>query len=67
MGPAKRGWAAIVAVLAVSAAFSAGNVDPRTGAIRRDRLILSWFGVTNFAVATVFYGTRERFQRKTCR
>jgi hypothetical protein len=31
--------------------FGAENVDPRNGAIRRDRLILSWFGVTNFAVA----------------
>ena len=31
--------------------FGAENVDPRTGAVRRDRLIFSWFGVTNFAVA----------------
>ena len=31
--------------------FGAENVDPRTGAVRRDRVILSWFGVTNFALA----------------
>lgn len=31
--------------------FGAENVDPRTGAVRADRLILSWYGVTNFAVA----------------
>ncbi len=27
------------------------NVDPATGAVRRDRVIMSWFGVTNFAMA----------------
>jgi L-ascorbate metabolism protein UlaG (beta-lactamase superfamily) len=31
--------------------FGAGNVDPRTGAIRKDRVLLTWFGVTNFAMA----------------
>ncbi|MGH2953747.1 MAG: MBL fold metallo-hydrolase [Solirubrobacterales bacterium] len=31
--------------------FGALNVHPRTGALREDRLILSWFGVTNFAMA----------------
>ncbi len=31
--------------------FGARNVDPRSGEIRRDRLIFSWFGVTNFAMA----------------
>ncbi len=31
--------------------FGAENVDQRTGAVRRDRAILSWFGVTNFAFA----------------
>ena len=31
--------------------FGAENVDPRTGAVRRDRVIMSWFGVTNFAMA----------------
>jgi len=31
--------------------FGAENVDRTTGALRRDRLILSWFGVTNFAMA----------------
>lgn len=31
--------------------FGRRNVDPRTGAVRRDRLILSWVGVTNFAMA----------------
>ena len=31
--------------------FGAANVDPRSGAVRRDKLIMSWFGVTNFAMA----------------
>src|SRR4051794_14787941 len=31
--------------------FGAGNVDPATGAVRRDKVIISWFGVTNFAMA----------------
>ncbi len=31
--------------------FGAGNVDAATGAVRRDRVILSWFGVSNFAMA----------------
>ena len=31
--------------------FGAGNVDARTGAVRADRMIMSWYGVTNFAVA----------------
>ena len=31
--------------------LGAENVDPRTGAVRRDRVILSWFGVTNFVMA----------------
>jgi L-ascorbate metabolism protein UlaG (beta-lactamase superfamily) len=31
--------------------FGAANVDPATGAVRRDKVILSWFGVTNFAMA----------------
>ena len=31
--------------------FGVENVDPRTGSVRRDRVILSWFGVTNFAMA----------------
>jgi L-ascorbate metabolism protein UlaG (beta-lactamase superfamily) len=31
--------------------FGAANVDATTGAVRRDKLILSWFGVTNFAMA----------------
>ncbi len=31
--------------------FGAANVDPATGAVRRDRVILSWVGVTNFAMA----------------
>jgi L-ascorbate metabolism protein UlaG (beta-lactamase superfamily) len=31
--------------------FGAANVDQATGAVRPDRLIMSWFGVTNFAVA----------------
>jgi hypothetical protein len=28
-----------------------GNVDQRTGAVRRDRVILSWVGVSNFVMA----------------
>lgn len=31
--------------------FGRQNVNPANGEIRRDRLILSWFGVTNFAMA----------------
>ena len=31
--------------------FGAANVHPRTGAVREDRVIMSWFGVTNFALA----------------
>jgi L-ascorbate metabolism protein UlaG (beta-lactamase superfamily) len=31
--------------------FGARNIDSRTGRPRRDRLILSWFGVSNFAMA----------------
>jgi hypothetical protein len=31
--------------------FGEGNVHPVTGAVRRDRVILSWFGCTSFAVA----------------
>jgi hypothetical protein len=31
--------------------FGADNVDPRTGAVARDRLILSWFGVSSLAMA----------------
>jgi len=31
--------------------FGPANVNPRTGAVRRNRVILSWFGVTNFAMA----------------
>lgn len=31
--------------------FGAENVDQDTGAVRADRVILSWFGVTNFAAA----------------
>jgi hypothetical protein len=31
--------------------FGAANVDARTGAVRRDKVVMSWFGVTNFAMA----------------
>lgn len=31
--------------------FGAGNVDPETGAVRSDRVILSWFGVASYAAA----------------
>lgn len=31
--------------------FGSDNVDPDTGAVRPDAVILSWFGVTNYAVA----------------
>jgi hypothetical protein len=31
--------------------FGVENVDPTTGEVRSDRVILSWFGVTNFAAA----------------
>jgi hypothetical protein len=47
--PALRGRAATVAVR--RRVFGAANVDRRTGAVRRDRVILSWFGVSSFAMA----------------
>jgi hypothetical protein len=31
--------------------FGAANVDPSTGAVRSDRVILSWFGVASYAAA----------------
>jgi hypothetical protein len=31
--------------------FGLDNVNPRTGAVRRDRVILSWMGVSSFAAA----------------
>src|ERR1700712_5064816 len=31
--------------------FGLNNVDPKTGAIRADRVILSWTGVSGFAAA----------------
>ena len=31
--------------------FGVNNVDPQTGAVRPDRVILSWTGVSNFAAA----------------
>ena len=31
--------------------FGAQNVDPATGAVRDDRVILSWFGISSLAVA----------------
>jgi hypothetical protein len=31
--------------------FGAANVDPRTGTVRDDRVILSWFGVAGYAAA----------------
>lgn len=31
--------------------FGARNVHPRTGAVRRDRVVLSWFGCAGFALA----------------
>ena len=31
--------------------FGRANVDRRSGAVRRDRVILSWFGVSSFAMA----------------
>lgn len=31
--------------------FGLDNVDPRTGAVRRNRVILSWMGVSGFAAA----------------
>src|SRR3954451_11386249 len=31
--------------------FGAENVDPATGAVRKDRVVLSWFGVSSLALA----------------
>lgn len=49
--PAGRTTAASELVAARTAVFGADNVDQGTGAIRADRVIFSWFGVANFAVA----------------
>jgi hypothetical protein len=38
-------------VEARTAFFGRANVDRRTGAVRRGRVILSWFGVSSFAMA----------------
>ncbi|MCK8614010.1 MBL fold metallo-hydrolase [Gordonia sp. C13] len=38
-------------VSARSAVFGTHNVDQATGAVRNDRVIFSWFGVSSFAVA----------------
>ncbi|KAF0968087.1 MBL fold metallo-hydrolase [Gordonia sp. YY1] len=38
-------------VAARSAVFGADNVDQTTGAVRDDRVLFSWFGVSSFAVA----------------
>lgn len=31
--------------------FGASNVDPKTGAVRKDRVIMSWFGVASYAAS----------------
>src|SRR5262245_28631062 len=31
--------------------FGLDNVDPETGAVRSDRVILSWFGITSYAAS----------------
>ena len=38
-------------IAARTTVFGAATVDQATGAVRPDRLVLSWYGVTNFAVA----------------
>lgn len=38
-------------VAARSAVFGEHNVDQTTGALRADRIVFSWFGVSGFAVA----------------
>jgi L-ascorbate metabolism protein UlaG (beta-lactamase superfamily) len=47
--PQLRGRAAMVD--ARTKFFGRANVDRRTGAVRRGRVILSWFGVSSFAMA----------------
>jgi hypothetical protein len=47
--PELRGRAATIA--ARTEVFGGENVDRRTGALRRDRVVLSWFGVSSFAMA----------------
>ena len=47
--PSLRGRAAMVD--ARTKFFGRANVDRRTGAVRRGRVILSWFGVSSFAMA----------------
>jgi L-ascorbate metabolism protein UlaG (beta-lactamase superfamily) len=56
--PGARGGGAVAAaitheqtVAARTRFFGAANVNQTTGALPRDRVILSWFGVTNFAMA----------------
>ncbi|GAC56435.1 hypothetical protein GOHSU_06_00470 [Gordonia hirsuta DSM 44140 = NBRC 16056] len=49
--PAGRADAASELVAARTAVFGATNVDQATGAVRADRVLFSWFGVANFAVA----------------
>lgn len=49
--PTGRAVADSELIAARTAVFGASNVDPATGAIRADRVIFSWFGVANFAVA----------------
>jgi L-ascorbate metabolism protein UlaG (beta-lactamase superfamily) len=56
--PGARGGGAVASaitreqtVAARTKFFGADNVDQRTGAVPRDKVLLSWFGVTNFAMA----------------
>jgi len=50
-GPVLRAVSPALTLKARQRYFGAENVDPVSGAVRRDRVILSWFGVTNFAMA----------------
>lgn len=50
-GPVAKAASRAEVVAARQRFFGIRNVDPRTGRVRGDRVILSWFGVTNFAMA----------------
>src|SRR3954453_23616996 len=49
--PAAAGAASRETIAARTHFFGAENVDPATGAVRDDRVILSWFGISSLAVA----------------
>src|SRR3954453_20099140 len=49
--PAAAGAASRETIAARTHFFGAENVDQATGAVRDDRVILSWFGISSLALA----------------